>query len=213
MKTMIAVPCMSQLSADFARSLSLLRKGEDCDVQFEVNSLIYEGRNRLSALALKKEAEYVLWLDSDIVFEPDLLEKLQTDIESGRDIVTGLYFSRRYPYLPVIFKRAAFEDGKPVCKVCTAYPKDRLFKVEACGFGAVLMKTKVLADVEKKFDNWFAPLIGFGEDLSFCIRVRECGYEVWCDPAVKPGHIGSITVTEDYFDTFRKKVEEATNEK
>ena len=94
MKTMIAVPCMSLLSANFARSLALLRKGDDFDVQFEVDSLIYEGRNRLSDLAVKKGAEYVLWLDSDIVFEPDLLEKLQTDIESGKDIVTGLYFNR-----------------------------------------------------------------------------------------------------------------------
>ena len=213
MKTMIAVPCMSQLSANFARSLALLRKGEDCDVQFDVDSLVYVARNRLSALAIEKKAEYVLWLDSDIVFEPDLLERLQTDMESGKDIVTGLYFSRRYPYFPVIYKRTAFEDGKPVNAVYTDYPKDRLFTVEACGFGAVLMKTKVLADLEKKFDNWFAPLIGFGEDLSFCIRARECGYEIWCDPTVKPGHIGSITVTEDLFETFRKREEKKENKK
>ena len=212
MKTMIAVPCMSLLSANFARSLALLRKGDDFDVQFEVDSLIYEGRNRLSDLAVKKGAEYVLWLDSDIVFEPDLLEKLQADIDSGKDIVTGLYFGRHYPYLPVIFKRTAFEDGKAAWAVCTNYPRNRMFKVEACGFGTVLMKTKVLVDVEKKFDNWFAPLIGFGEDLSFCIRARECGYEIWCDPAVKCGHVGSVTVTERFFDTLRKKANEIENE-
>lgn len=213
MKTMIAVPCMSLLSAGFARSLALLKKGEDCDVRFEVDSLVYVARNRLSALAVEKKAEYVLWLDSDMIFEPDLLEKLQADIELGKDIVTGLYFSRRYPYFPVLYERTAFENGMPVCRLYNDYPKDRLFPVEACGFGTVLMKTAVLADMEKKYDNWFAPLIGFGEDLSFCIRARECGYEIWCDPTVKPGHVGSITVTEDLFEALRKRKDKTENEK
>lgn len=205
MKTMIAVPCMSQLSSDFARSLALLKKGEDCDVQFAVDSLIYVGRNCLSTLALKNEAEYVLWLDSDMIFEPDLLERLQKDIETGKDIVTALYFNRRYPYSPVIYKKAGFDGKVPICEEYYDYPREELFTVEACGFGAVLMKTKVLCDIEKKYDNWFAPFIGFGEDLSFCIRARECGYEIWCDPTIKPGHIGSITVTENFYDTFNKK--------
>lgn len=152
-----------------------LKKGEDCDVQFAVDSLIYVGRNCLSAFALKNEVEYVLWLDSDMVFETDLLERLQNDIETGKDIVTALYFNRRYPYNLVIYQKAGFEDGKIVCEEYNDYPKDCLFTVNACGFGAVLMKTKVLCDIEKKYDNWFAPFIGFGEDFSFCIRAKECG--------------------------------------
>lgn len=196
---------MSLLSAPFARLLALSQKGEDCDVQFDVDSLVYVARDRLSCLTIEKKAEYVLWLDSDIVFEPDLLEKLHSDIESGKDIVSALYFARRYPYFPVIYKKTGLKDGKPVCTNYTDYPKNRLFTVEVCGFGAVLMKTKVLADMGRKFDNWFAPMINFGEDFSFCIRARECGYEIWCDPAVKPGHVGNIIVTEKFYNRICKK--------
>jgi hypothetical protein len=31
----------------------------------------------------------------------------------------------------------------------------------------------------------------FGEDLSFCFKARECGYKVFVDTSVCPGHIGS----------------------
>jgi hypothetical protein len=31
----------------------------------------------------------------------------------------------------------------------------------------------------------------FGEDLSFCFKARECGYKIYVDTSVCPGHIGS----------------------
>jgi hypothetical protein len=31
----------------------------------------------------------------------------------------------------------------------------------------------------------------FGEDLSFCFKARECGYKVFVDTSICPGHIGS----------------------
>ena len=43
---------------------------------------------------------------------------------------------------------------------------------------------------------------GFGEDLSFCWRARECGYKVLLDPTVKCGHVGHIVVTEQFFNAY-----------
>lgn len=31
----------------------------------------------------------------------------------------------------------------------------------------------------------------FGEDLSFCFKARECGYKIFVDTSVQPGHVGS----------------------
>lgn len=31
----------------------------------------------------------------------------------------------------------------------------------------------------------------FGEDLSFCFKARECGYKIFVDTSICPGHIGS----------------------
>ena len=75
-------------------------------------------------------------------------------------------------------------------------------KCGGVGFGCVLIKTDVLFEVAAKFKTWFEPMNGFGEDLSFCWRARECGYDVLLDPNVKCGHIGHITVTEDFYKAY-----------
>jgi hypothetical protein len=39
----------------------------------------------------------------------------------------------------------------------------------------------------------------FGEDLSFCFKARACGYKVYVDTTVRPGHIGHYAFgLEDY---------------
>jgi hypothetical protein len=39
----------------------------------------------------------------------------------------------------------------------------------------------------------------FGEDLSFCFKARACGYKIFVDTTVRPGHIGTYAYgIEDY---------------
>ena len=45
--------------------------------------------------------------------------------------------------------------------------------------------------------TWFTPFNGFGEDLAFCLRARDLGYKIWCDPKIKCGHVGQLVVNED----------------
>lgn len=73
-KILIAVPCMDMVSARFAQSLATLKKVGECTVSFLIGSLVYDSRNRLTAYAVAMEADYILWLDSDMVFAPDVLE-------------------------------------------------------------------------------------------------------------------------------------------
>ena len=76
MKTVIAVPCMDMVPVEFCESLATLRKVGECQVAFHKGSLIYTARNSLLDTAVKAEADWMLWLDSDMVFNPDLLERL-----------------------------------------------------------------------------------------------------------------------------------------
>ena len=174
-KILIAVPCMDLVQASFAQSLASLNKVGQCAVAFNACSLIYDSRNKLAAKAMKDEFDYVLWLDSDMVFSPDILEKLIAD---DKDMVSGLYFRRTSPYTPVIFKDSELKDGRLVWSDYTDYPKGELFKVAGAGFGCVLMKTDMIFDMIGKYGDWFTPLYSSGEDLSFCYRARELGYEI-----------------------------------
>ena len=203
MKVFIAVPSMDTIPALFAQSLALLQR--DCDVQigWEVGSLVYHARNNLARQALKTDADYVLWLDSDMVFAPDTLQRmLKVCKDNDIDFLTAVCFRRKPPYTPCLFDRLEKVEKGASYTALMSVP-DGLFQVGGCGFAGVLMSSDVLLSVQAKFNGrMFDPMDGFGEDVSFCWRARQCGYEIWCDSSIEFGHVGNCIVTRGYFEAY-----------
>ena len=204
MKTLIAVPCMDQVAAPFAQNLAAMQKQGEVYISFLIGSLIYESRNNFAKQALEAKADFVMWLDSDMTFAPDTMTRLQQHMEEGRDIVTGIYFRRRPPFTPTLFKKLERgEDNHAVFEHYDDYPPDSLFEVAGCGFGCIMTRTSVLEDMLLNYQDWFLPICSVGEDLSFCLRARELGYKIYCDSSIKCGHVGQLVVDEDVFRSTR----------
>ena len=204
MKTLIAIPCMDQVPAMFAKSLLGMRAVGECEYAFVMGSLIYDARNKLANKAIEEGFDRILWLDSDMIFEPDTQERLHARLDEGYDMVSGLYMTRKRPYKPTIFKELAMhelEDGKmmPEAVCYLDYPYDSVFEIAACGFGCCLMKVDLVKEIRDRTGLPFSPVLGFGEDLSFCIRCMDVNRKVYCDSSVKAAHIGYCTVTEETF--------------
>lgn len=205
-KIMIAVPCMDQVPTPFCQSVSMIQKVGQTAIAYQMGSLIYTSRNELAAKSVRIEADYVLWLDSDMAFTPDLLVTMYKVLtENNLDILTGLYFRRVPPYSPVLFDKLEFENGK--CE-WTDYsdkelPKER-FEVGGCGFGCVLMSTEIFLSVQAKYGDLFGPINGVGEDLSFCWRARQCGYKVVCDPDIICGHVGYAVIDDSFYKEYQR---------
>lgn len=205
MKILIAVPCMDQVPAPFCQSLAQLQKVGDCVLTMKAGSLIYLSRNELATAAIQIEADYVFWLDSDMVFKPDTLIRMMETLKANDlDILTGLYFRRVPPYSPVLYNKIEIEGVACDFSEFDRIP-DGLFEVGACGFGCVLMKTDVFFDVQAKFGNMFAPIGNNGEDVAFCWRARQCGYKVICDPSIICGHVGYSVVDDQFYRVFSEK--------
>ena len=202
-KVFIAVPSMDTLPALFCQSLALLQRAGDTKIGFEVGSLVYNARNNLARQAIIEEADWVLWLDSDMVFGPDLLQRMmKVCTENDIEFLTALCFRRKPPYTPCLFDRLEKVEKGASYTALLSVPEGR-FKVGGCGFAGVLMSTQVILDVGAKFNGrMFDPLDGFGEDVSFCWRARQCGYEIWCDSSIEMGHVGSCVVTRGYFEAY-----------
>ncbi|MBQ1292848.1 MAG: hypothetical protein IIY21_02335 [Clostridiales bacterium] len=208
-KILIAVPCMDMVSARFAQSLATLQKieGTQAIISFLAGSLVYDSRNKLAAMAVNMEADYIMWFDSDMVFAPNTLVKMMKTLDEHPeiDILSGLYFRRATPFTPVLFKKleragsgVEYEDYKEI--------PDGLFEVAGCGFGCVLMKTDCLYGMvdEEGIGNWFEPFNKAGEDCAFCIRAREAGYKVYCDPDIALGHMGYAPVTRSFYEAMKE---------
>ena len=167
--------------------------------------VIHWARNELARQAQELACPYtnekythLLWLDDDIMFNPDLAIKL---IEHDLDMVTALYYSRIDKILPVIYlhcndKKDPFKHF-PLVEV-----PDNLFEVDACGFGALMMKREVLDKIK-------APWFDFnqaGEDISFCVKAKKAGIKIHCDATYKLGHLGERTVISE--DTYKKYIKD-----
>lgn len=202
MKTFIAIPCMESTPSLFTQSLAMLQRVDDVVVGMEMGSLVYQARNSLARAAIQAEADQILWLDSDMVFTPDFLIRMnEVAHQNGIDFLSAMYFRRKPPFTPVVFERLDYneENGHAITTQLLSIPEER-FKCGGCGFGGVLMSLDVVMSVAAMFDGrMFDPLPGMGEDLSFCWRARQAGYDIWCDPAMQMGHVGSMVVTKDYF--------------
>lgn len=202
MRTLIAIPCMDMVHTAFFRSIiSMQRTGE---VQFALScsSLVYDSRNTLTRRAITERFDRILWFDSDMDFQPDIMQKLSARLDEGLDFCAGLYFSRKAPVKPVVYKQVGYfhseekQEVTPRAVPFYDYPKDSLFEIEGAGFGGVMMSTKLAQAVVDKYGLPFSPILGFGEDLSFCLRARELGFKLWCDSSIKMGHVGLGVISE-----------------
>lgn len=204
MKTLIAVPCMDQVAAPFAQNLAAMQKNGEVYISFLIGSLIYESRNNLAKQAMQAKADYIMWFDSDMTFAPDTMTRLQQHMEEGKDIVTGLYFRRRPPFTPVLFKTLErIDEDVAKHENYDDYPDNSLFEIGGCGFGCIMTRTSVLEDVFLNYHKCFDPVCSIGEDLAFCLRARELDYKIYCDSTIKCGHIGQLVVDESVYRSTR----------
>ena len=186
---LIAVPCMDYMHVDFVKSLTkmqshLQREGIRHVVQFHAGTLVYLARNSLALKAINDGFTHILFLDSDMVFDEDIVENLMF---CDKDMVCGAFQARRRPYGSCVFKTL-----KPAERV-TEYGTEP-FRVQGCGMACTLISTEILKLVHSTFNTTFNPTEDFGEDLAFCWRVNRIGAEIWCEPTVRVGHIAHVPI-------------------
>ena len=208
MKTLIAVPCMDQVPAQFAQSLAMLEKEGPTSVAFQIGSLIYTSRNNLSSMAIQGGYDYIFWLDSDMMFPPGVLRHMIKTIQSIEDdvILSGVYCRRVAPFSPTVFSELDLSEGAHWKNIENV--PDEIFECEGFGFGCVLAPTMAFIEVSAKFGDMFTPINGTGEDLSFCWRARQCGWKLMCDPRIELGHVGHHVITRDFWEDYRAYAQE-----
>ena len=208
--TLIAVPSHDMVHAEFTRSLMNLEKPAGTGFAEITNTLIYTSRNLIAQEALKAGFDRVFWVDSDMVFPDDTLIRLAADLDEGLDLVSALCFTRREPSVPCIQSDLTWEvkpDGwvNTTADIFYDYPVDELFEIAGCGFGCVMTSADLLRRMIEKYGAPFYPLMGMGEDTTFCFRAKQEGVKMYCDSRIKIGHIGTKVFDENNYINGRVK--------
>jgi len=212
-KILIGIPCTEMIPVEFFRACLGLNRKHDMAVMPYPNSLVHAARDDIAKATIEGKYDYLCFIDSDMVFGGAAVDQL---VEDGKDIVTGLYFKRKYPYSPVLYKTIGGEEeeGKTGGAIpYVDYPRNAVFRCEAAGAGMLLIRREVLEDVYAKTGKLFEPFDGLGEDFSFNLRAKRCGWEMWCDSRVVCGHIGKLIVDDKLFDQLYASLPEGTEDK
>jgi hypothetical protein len=150
---------------------------------------IYEQRPFKGAITYDK----ILWIDSDIAFNPEDAMKL---IESDKEIISGAYLlasGEVTAYKKMLGPGYTYDEVKAMTEPV---------KIEGCGFGFLAIKSGVFENMTRP---WFQAAMAttddgitfpiMGEDMSWCKRVTDAGHEIWFDPSVKVTHHKMMKLT------------------
>lgn len=133
----------------------------------------------------------IIWIDSDIEWTPTDFFRLYN---SDKDIISGCYLmeDRHIP----IYRQPRGGMMPEQMLLGMSEP----FKVAGTGFGFIAVKNGVFENMPRP---WFGPVaipnddetkdvnpqfVLVGEDLSWCTKAINCGFDIWVDPKVKVVH-------------------------
>lgn len=136
--------------------------------------------------------EWLLQIDCDMQFEPDLAVRLLHRMqETGADIVTGVYCTGPSPHLPVLWGTV---DGQ-FQRIGGVKDLD-VFKVSASGGGALLVRKTVFDLIKSELNEQpFDIIPPYSEDLSFFKRCEQLGLVTVADWRINPGHLRNRSIT------------------
>jgi hypothetical protein len=178
----------------------LAQHGISAGLLIQIGGYVDVNRNVIIENAKKYGTTHLMFVDADMVFPEDGIMKLLKD---DKDIVGGNYNARQDPISDYNLAPKGYQpmggpttkmlvDGQPVSMLAEDFPTE-LFKCYAVPTGFMMIKMKVFKKLEKPFfDAWIEKNGQYHtEDVDFCRKAQEAGFEVWCEPSFHIGHIGS----------------------
>ena len=158
-------------------------------------TLIFDQREKLAREALNDGCDYILWIDADMRFPKDTIQRL---IAHNKDIVGVNATTRSIPVKATAKNlHADMEARVNTWLPVSSKGKIGLEKVTAIGCGVMMVKAEVFKKTPQPW-FWFEMLPGdklLGEDVYFCVKAYDAGFDTWVDHAMSNeiGHIGKYT--------------------
>jgi len=234
-KVVVGYPHNGKVDAGFTQSLLKLQRFESkypsdryelLDIVETSSIYICENRNTLIRMAQHLGADWLFQIDPDETFSETIVRlAMRTADKEKRPVIVGVYanigeHSEDGSVTLVDCLYQEVEDGTYLNVVPESETEPLM--VDAAGTGLFLTHLSVF---EKMGYPWFTetyiqPTGGvvrfMNEDIAFCRRLREAGYEIWCDPLVEAIHWKNLPVSPSMLkkqlnraEKFRKEIEKA----
>ena len=209
--------------ADMGNQARLFRGG-NIAMPYSTGGIVFS-RNKTVETFLERDVPWLWWVDTDMGFEPDVVELLMAAADAEeRPVVGGLCFAMKHAApdtangfvglpLPTLYQWGEM-DGKEGFVPMVEYPRDSLVQCAGTGSACILIHRSVFERIaEDEGPNWYTPVrhpdLGeVSEDLSFCLRLARLGIPLWVNTAAKTTHLKHVWTSEAMFDVFKRNAEE-----
>ena len=162
---------------------------------------IDQGRNQMATDALLDGFEETMWIDADVEFHPDAIDRLRSH---GLPIVAGIY--------PQKGRRALASNVVPGTPNIVFGKEGGLVEILYAGAGFFHVRREVYLAIQEQLrlpmcnERFRIPLLPFfhpmlhpcedghwylAEDYAFCERARQCGFKIMADTTIRLWHIGN----------------------
>ena len=185
-KILIAIPTAKYIESETFKSIYDLKIPEGYEVHFQTfyGYNIDQVRNLIADWVVRG-FDYLLSVDSVIIMPNDALEKM---LAHDKDLVSGIY-RQRLPVQTLEVYDAAMRNIPP-----EQLPQNQLIRIGGCGFGCVLVKQKVFTDIgypQFEYHSAINHNDTFSEDVDFCKKATEKGFELYADTSIICDHKGT----------------------
>lgn len=203
-RCIVLVPYLTHVEPACERGLrELERRGLEVR-RYPSTAAVDRTRSEVATAALLEGFDELMWIDSDVVFEADDVNRMRAH---ALPIVAGVYAKKGSGGLAVHLERDARE--------LRVGEGGGLTRVRYVGAGFLLTRRAVYMDIAQTFSlpvcntrfgvpivPYFLPMVipeqatagGYwylGEDYAFCERARQAGHAIMVDSAIRLGHVGT----------------------
>ena len=207
----IAMPCYDSVKVNTMLSViklvqQLSKSGVNLGINTMRSPLIHQARNYLTSVFLTTSYQYMLFIDSDVEFEPEAVAKM---LVAKKEIICTPYRVIA-PQLDNHIYTVEFKDPKNISIL-----PGGLVELEAGPTGLMLIDRKVFEKIMKNhpelkiknaavpnagnshkfyynfFDFGFKDGYAMGEDISFCRLVRRNDFKIYANSESPTKHHGS----------------------
>ena len=221
---MIAMPCYDSVKVSTMISLiKLVQQLGKSGIQVSINTmkspLIHQARNYLTSVFLTTDFTHLLFVDSDVEFEPEAVLRM---LVAKKDVICTPYRVKSLDvnqkmYTVELKKDAPLEPGDLI--EITAGPTGIMlihrdvFKKIIEKFPDLKIKNSVFPEPGPDhqyyynfFDFTFEDGYSAGEDVSFCKLVQKTGFKLYANTASFTKHHGSYAWGGRFKDALEPKI-------
>lgn len=149
--------------------------------------------NRNAILQEARNLEALLMIDTDMVFTKEDVVNILRHLDEGKDYVSGVFRAGHGEHPLCVY--SGYDDATHKHIPAMVEGRNELFQIHASGLAFVAISGRLMKKLPPHaFNRNYQQNVLLGGDLAFGKLVRELGFELWCDPTIKIGHVISSVV-------------------